>query len=113
MKRMQEDKDFKQIQEDVSMLNGKHLYRHRVQIDFDESILLEVSFISDNDIHQTFGDIKVLMSSGVASFMYEDGANARNSLYLTYNTIVFLGSATEEYNDNKAHIVAYNIDTLI
>lgn len=115
MKRMQEEKIFNQIKDDVSELIEKHLYKHRVVLNFDDSIYLEVKFLSTSNEELTSGKVINKLISGDATFSYEDGDIIRFSLYIKTNTseIVFVGSSTETYLYTDATIQSYDIDTLI
>ena len=115
MRRMPEDKDFKQIQEDVSSLNEKHLYKHRVILNFDDSIYLEIRFLSTSNTQIDSRSAINKLIAGDATYSYEDGDIIRFNLYIetTANEIVFVGSTTESYGYSDATIQSYDIDTLI
>ena len=113
---MPEDKDFKQIQEDVSSLNEKHLYRHNIVLNYDDSIYLKVSFISNtNEELTTARQIIFLIREGKASFCFRD--SDVDYFDISYNSldreIYFNGTSQEIYDEALGEIDSYDIDTLI
>lgn len=115
MKRMQEEKDFKQIQEEVSNLNEKHLYKHHIVLNFDDSIYLKINFSSTSNTQIDSRAAITKLIAGDASYSYEDGDIIRFNLYIkpTDNEIVFVGSSTETYEYSDAVIMSYDIDTIL